>query len=136
MHIRLINLNTTASMTAKIGAAGARVAAAGTRVSASNPDAGPVSIESHFDEAISAVGVLEEIRCGGPEGVDAYVIACFGDPGRSNLLAADEELERPQALPRELSRLGRTAGAGSPATGASLIALFAVKPAPTAPRTT
>ena len=59
MHIRLINPNTTASMTEKIGAAGARVAAAGTRISATNPVAGPVSIESHFDEAISAVGVIE-----------------------------------------------------------------------------
>ena len=87
MHIRLINPNTTASMTEKIGAAGARVAAAGTRISATNPEAGPVSIESHFDEAISAVGVLEEIRRGDKEGVDAYVIACFGDPG---LLAARE----------------------------------------------
>ena len=61
MHIRLINPNTTAAMTAKIGAAAERVAAAGTRISATNPEAGPVSIESHFDEAISAVGVLDEI---------------------------------------------------------------------------
>lgn len=87
MHIRLINPNTTASMTAKIGAAGERVAAAGTRISATNPEAGPVSIESHFDEAISAVGVLDEIRRGDAQGVDAHVIACFGDPG---LLAARE----------------------------------------------
>jgi allantoin racemase len=87
MHIRLINPNTTAGMTDKIGAAALRVAAGGTRISATNPDAGPVSIESHFDEAISAVGVLEEIRRGEREGVDAYVIACFGDPG---LLAARE----------------------------------------------
>ncbi|WP_454435455.1 aspartate/glutamate racemase family protein [Thauera mechernichensis] len=93
MHIRLINPNTTASMTAKIGVAGARVAAAGTQVSATNPDAGPVSIESHFDEAVSALGVLDEIRRGEREGADggervnAYVIACFGDPG---LLAARE----------------------------------------------
>ena len=87
MHIRLINPNTTAAMTAKIGAAAERVAAAGTRISATNPEAGPVSIESHFDEAISAVGVLDEIRRGDAQAVDAYVIACFGDPG---LLAARE----------------------------------------------
>ena len=87
MHIRLINPNTTAAMTAKIGAAAERVAAAGTRISATNPEAGPVSIESHFDEAISAVGVLDEIRRGDAQGVDAHVIACFGDPG---LLAARE----------------------------------------------
>ena len=87
MHIRLINPNTTAAMTAKIGAAAERVAAAGTRISATNPEAGPVSIESHFDEAISAVGVLDEIRRGDAQAVDAYVIAGFGDPG---LLAARE----------------------------------------------
>lgn len=87
MHIRLINPNTTASMTAKIGTSAKGVAAMGTQVSATQPDAGPVSIESHFDEAIAAVGVLEEIRRGEQEGVDAYIIACFGDPG---LLAARE----------------------------------------------
>ncbi|MBR0565533.1 aspartate/glutamate racemase family protein [Azoarcus sp. L1K30] len=92
MHIRLINPNTTASMTAKIGEAALRVAAAGTRTSACNPLAGPVSIESHFDEAISAVGVLEEIRRGEKENIDAYIIACFGDPG---LLAARELTRAP-----------------------------------------
>lgn len=87
MHVRLINPNTTSSMTAKIGEAAKRVAAHGTRISATNPVSGPVSIESHFDEAISAVGVLEEIRRGEADGVDAYIVACFGDPG---LLAARE----------------------------------------------
>ena len=92
MHIRVINPNTTASMTEKIGIAAARVASPGTRTSATNPAAGPVSIESHFDEAISAVGVLDEIRRGEQEGADAYIIACFGDPG---LLAARELTRAP-----------------------------------------
>lgn len=92
MHIRLINPNTTASMTEKIGAAARRVAAPSTHISATNPEAGPVSIESHFDEAISAVGVIEEVRRGETEGIDAYIIACFGDPG---LLAAREITKAP-----------------------------------------
>ena len=92
MHIRLINPNTTARMTARIGDAARRVAAAGTRITATNPESGPVSIESHFDEAISAVGVLDEIRAGERDGADAYVIACFGDPG---LLAARELTRAP-----------------------------------------
>ncbi|MFN3985441.1 MAG: aspartate/glutamate racemase family protein [Rhodocyclaceae bacterium] len=92
MHLRLINPNTTAAMTARIGEAARQVAAPGTRVSAVNPDSGPVSIESHFDEAISAVGVLDEVRRGEHEGVDGYVIACFGDPG---LLAARELTRAP-----------------------------------------
>ena len=92
MHIRLINPNTTAGMTARIGEAAVRVAAAGTRISATNPAAGPVSIESHFDEAISAVGVLDEVRRGEADEVAAYIIACFGDPG---LLAAREITRAP-----------------------------------------
>lgn len=92
MLIRVINPNTTRSMTEKIGESARRVAAPGTRIVASNPAGGPVSIESHFDEAISAVGVAEEVRKGEQEGTDAYVIACFGDPG---LLAARELTRAP-----------------------------------------
>jgi allantoin racemase len=87
MRIMVINPNTTASMTAKIGEVARSVAAPGTEIVATNPDAGPVSIEGHYDEAVSAVALLEEIRRGEAEGADGYVIACFGDPG---LLAARE----------------------------------------------
>lgn len=92
MLIRVINPNTTRSMTEKIGASAQRIATPGTRIVAATPDSGPVSIESHFDEAISAVGVAEEVRKGEGEGTDAYVIACFGDPG---LLAARELTRAP-----------------------------------------
>jgi len=92
MKIRVINPNTTTSMTDKIGQAASLIAAPGTQIVASNPASGPVSIESHFDEAISAVGVLEEIRAGEREGTDAYILACFGDPG---LLAARELTRAP-----------------------------------------
>lgn len=92
IHIRVINPNTTVAMTEKIGQAARQVAAPGTRVSATQPASGPVSIESHFDEAISAVGVLDEVRAGEREDVDAYIIACFGDPG---LLAARELTRAP-----------------------------------------
>lgn len=93
MHIHLINPNTTAGMTATIRDAGVAIAAPGTRVTASQPSSGPVSIEGHFDEAISAVGVTEEImRLDRESPPDAYVIACFGDPG---LLAAREITRAP-----------------------------------------
>lgn len=92
MHIRVINPNTTAGMTTTIGEAASRIAAPGTRITARNPAHGPVSIESHFDEAISMVGVLEEVLAGEREDADAYVIACFGDPG---LLAARELTRAP-----------------------------------------
>lgn len=90
MHLRVINPNTTAAMTETIAQAARSVAAPGTRVVATHPQSGPVSIESHFDEAVAAVGVLEEVRLGERDGADAYVIACFGDPG----LAAARELTR------------------------------------------
>ena len=81
MKIKVINPNVTQSMTDKIGAAARMVAAPGTEIIAVSPRNGPVSIEGHYDEALSVVGVLDEIRSGEVEGVDAYVIACFGDPG-------------------------------------------------------
>lgn len=87
MKIKVINPNTTASMTQKIGEAACAVAAPGTEIIACNPSMGPVSIEGHYDEALSVVGLLEQVRKGEDVGVDGYVIACFGDPG---LLAARE----------------------------------------------
>jgi allantoin racemase len=74
-------------MTEKIGAAARAVAAPGTTILAVSPAMGPVSIEGHYDEAVSVLGVLDEVRRGEAEGCDGYVIACFGDPG---LLAARE----------------------------------------------
>lgn len=87
MKIKVINPNTTASMTEKIGKAAQKVAAIGTEIIACNPAMGTVSIEGHYDEALSVVGILEEIRQGEQAGIDGYIIACFGDPG---LLAARE----------------------------------------------
>ena len=90
MKIRVINPNTTWSMTEKIGAAARAVARPGTEIVAVSPATGPVSIESHYDEALAAVGLLQEIAAGEREGCDGYVIACFGDPG----LKAARELAR------------------------------------------
>jgi allantoin racemase len=87
MRIKVINPNTTASMTGKIRAAARAAAAPGTGIIAVSPDKGPVSVEGHYDEAVSVIGILEEEHAGEAAGVDGYVIACFGDPG---LLAARE----------------------------------------------
>jgi len=87
MKIKVINPNTTETMTQKIRAAAFEAAASGTEIIAVSPEAGPVSIEGHYDEAISALGVLDEVRRGEAAGCDGYIIACFGDPG---LLAARE----------------------------------------------
>lgn len=87
MKIQVINPNTSSSMTASIGRAASAVAGRDTQIIACCPQDGPESIEGHFDEAIAAVGVLEEVRKGVAAGYDAHIIACFGDPG---LLAARE----------------------------------------------
>ncbi len=88
MRILIVNPNTTASMTAKIGAAGKAVAAAGSEVVAVNPDKGPVSIEGAYDEAFAVPGTIECIRRGALEGYDGFVIACFDDPGLAAARAA------------------------------------------------
>lgn len=79
MKLLVINPNTTASMTEKIGAAARRAASAGTEIVAINPARGPASIEGYYDEAVSLAGLLETIRKA--EEYDAVVIACFDDTG-------------------------------------------------------
>jgi allantoin racemase len=79
MRLLVVNPNTSAAMTAAIAQATSAVAAPGTQVMAVQPSFGPRSIEGHFDEAIAAAGVAEQVRAA--QGIDAVVIACFGDPG-------------------------------------------------------
>jgi allantoin racemase len=81
MHIRLINPNSTASMTNQALESALRVKQSGTEVSAVNPANTPVSIEGGADEAMAVPDMLEEIRKGERLGIEAYVIACFDDPG-------------------------------------------------------
>lgn len=92
MRIKVINPNSTASMTAVIGAAARAAASPGTEIIAATSPSGPASIEGHYDEAVSVIGLLEEIRSGERDGCDGYVVACFGDPG---LLAAREAARGP-----------------------------------------
>ncbi len=92
MRIKVINPNSTASMTEVIAAAARAAASPGTEIVAATSRSGPASIEGHYDEAVSVIGLLEEIRAGEREGCDGYVVACFGDPG---LLAAREAARGP-----------------------------------------
>lgn len=92
MKLLLINPNSSPRMTEGIAAAARAVAAGGTEIVATQPSFGPASLEGHYDEAIGAVGVLEQLRQAEPQGIDGTVIACFGDPG---LDAAREASEAP-----------------------------------------
>jgi allantoin racemase len=88
MKILVVNPNTTASMTAKIGRAAQAAAAPGTTIQAVNPADGPPSIEGYFDEAFSLPGLLHEIRA---NRADAYVLACFDDTGLDAARCAVDE---------------------------------------------
>jgi allantoin racemase len=82
VRITLINPNTSRAMTAKIAAAAREVAGPGVEIAAVCPETGPAAIESHVDEAFAAVAIVRLIEADlAAGGSDAYVIACFGDPG-------------------------------------------------------
>lgn len=85
MRLLLVNPNTTASMTEAIAAGAASVARPATVVEAVNPPFGPPSIESDDDERRCVPGLLDQIEAAARRPTatrpDAYVIACFGDPG-------------------------------------------------------
>jgi allantoin racemase len=92
MKIKVINPNTTLAMTKGIEEAAKSVARPETEILAVSPKMGPVSIESYYDEYLAIPGVIEEVIKGEAEGVDAFVIACYGDPG---LNAAREVTDKP-----------------------------------------
>lgn len=94
MRIKIINPNTSQGMTERIAEAARLVASPGTEILAWCPSSGAPSIEGHYDEAMSVPGLLEAVRKGEAEGIDGYVIACFGDPG----LQAAREIARGPVL--------------------------------------
>jgi allantoin racemase len=79
-RITVINPNTSAELTATITKAAQAVAGAGVTVTGVHPAVGVPSVESHAQEAIAAVGVIEQVRAHQTD-TDAFVIACFGDTG-------------------------------------------------------
>ena len=92
MKLQVINPNTSLAMTESIGVAARSVARAGTEIVAVCPTFGPASIESYYDEYLCVPGILDEIRKGEVDKADAYIIACYGDPGLS---AAREVTTKP-----------------------------------------
>jgi len=88
MRLLVVNPNTTASMTTRIGAAARAAASPGVEIAAVNPASGPASIEGYFDEAFAAPGLVEEVARGDAAGFDAFVVACFDDTGLEAARAA------------------------------------------------
>jgi len=92
VKIKIINPNTSEEMTDLLRNYAEPLIKNNIELQFSNPDFGPESIECYADEYLAIPGVIEEIIKGERENFDAYVIACFGDPG---LLAAREIVEKP-----------------------------------------
>jgi allantoin racemase len=89
VRLLIVNPNTTASMTVAIGESARAIARPTTEVVAVNPVDGPASIESDEDEYRCIPGLLGEVRqaAAAQRRPDAYVIACFGDPGLEQVRA-------------------------------------------------
>ncbi len=90
-RIVVVNPNTTVAMTEAM-LESARAVAPDAEVVAVTSAMGPASIESHYDEALSVPGLVQAITA--DPTADAFVIACFGDPG----LEAARELARVPVL--------------------------------------
>lgn len=78
MKILFINPNTSEHFTEKIQSILEKYAAPGTVAKAVNPESGPRSIESIYDELLSAPGTLQTIIENLDE-YDAFVISCYSD---------------------------------------------------------
>ncbi|MDP4332344.1 aspartate/glutamate racemase family protein [Curtobacterium sp. A7_M15] len=91
-HVRVLNPNASESMTTAVLAAARAVARPDTTVSATHSDGAPAIVETNADEVLGAAGVLTQVEQGERDGVDGYVVACFGDTG---LAAARERAAGP-----------------------------------------
>jgi len=76
------------------------VAAPGTEISEVSVDKGPASIESSYESALAAIGVVAKIVEAEREGVDAVIANCMDDPG---VEAAREMVSIPVIGPAETS---------------------------------
>jgi allantoin racemase len=84
MRILVVNVNTTESMTASIGAQAAAVAAPGTEIVPLTPLFGAESVEGNYESYLAAIAVMETVRAY-PEPFDAVVQAGYGEHGREGL---------------------------------------------------
>lgn len=80
-HIVVMNCNTSESMTREIGRHARSSARPGTVIEAWQPHWGPESAEGYYDSFITAAAVLDRLH-ELPPGVDAVVMAGFGEHGR------------------------------------------------------
>jgi len=80
MRVFVINPNTTKSVTDHIRLQLEKIKQPDTELTVVNPEHGPVSIESVYDETLAGPPTLELVRRANEEGYDVIVLACFSDP--------------------------------------------------------
>lgn len=84
MRILVVNVNTTESMTAAIGAQAAGFAAPGTEIVPLTPLFGAESVEGNYESYLAAIAVMETVRSY-PGPFDAVIQAGYGEHGREGL---------------------------------------------------
>jgi allantoin racemase len=89
-RLGLLNPNTDMGHTEAMAGVARRVLPEASEVLAASPERGPASIESAADAAVAGAEMLSLLRALPQQ--DAYLVACFGDPG---LDAARELTEAP-----------------------------------------
>lgn len=80
MRILIINPNTSLEITDEIHKSARKYSRPDTIIETTCPRKGPRSIESAYEEDLSAEGVLEKVIEGNKNKFDAIIIACYGDP--------------------------------------------------------
>ncbi len=84
MRILVVNVNTTASMTASIAAQAQSIASAGTEIIGLTPRFGADSCEGNFESYLAAVAVMDAV-VNYPDPFDAVIQAGYGEHGREGL---------------------------------------------------
>ncbi len=105
----MVNVNTSASMTATIAESARRHASAGTEIVALQPAFGADGVDCNFESYLAAVGVMDRVITY-EEPFDAVVLAGFGEHGRDGL---QELIEQPvveicEAAAHAAMMIGRT----------------------------
>lgn len=80
MKIMIINPNSSLEMTAHLDRVLNKIKGEHMELTVTCPPNGPLAIESSYDEAMCAPGVLELVKKANEEKYDAVILACFSDP--------------------------------------------------------
>ena len=109
MKLLVVNVNTSASMTAVIAESARRYASEGTEIVALQPAFGADGVDCNFESYLAAVAVMDRVVTY-EEPFDAVVLAGFGEHGRDGLQELVEQpvIEICEAAAHAAMMIGRT----------------------------